>query len=642
MSRDAIDARTIRAKIPTRFKQRVLVLQGGGALGAYEAGAFRAFYDWLIMQTKEDENIFDVIAGTSIGAINASILISHIKRKRSEYAVTPGDSSKFTKACWEGSADALDEFWLKKIHSSVPLTSYWISAFWGKGPWSSFFAEKASEEAARRYYAAKESIILGSRSVFSPVLPIYDSKYFDPFNTWFRSTNQRLKTSLEEFVQNFPLKTEADKNEPRLLTVTVDVTTGKAVTFDSYVEKTEFTDTRYGNHEPVIIRYKKGLAVEHVLASASVPINFDYQWIPLEYDYDNLAGNRPLVPTDKRFRPFWDGGILSNTPLSELLKAHRTFWMRKIGEQKLKEYLWFRTTHTMPGPLSSEEQDMVPNLDVYMINVWPDEIDRKYLPHDYDITQARQNDITFGDKTRADQEEAENITDFGNLARRIREKVLDSKDELLESALKIKEASKKDPALLKEFEGKVDLLNGLQQEIDKILGEVCNDNRSSESRERYEKYGDLLLGQFDVEKVVRVERQADRNAIFNMMLDFTEETIVEMRAQGRHDALKTIIKNSIDLINHLVDQGEDGKGPSEKEKELLDNQLYNLRSLLFEALNTLGESTEDKEYNDALSKLKDYLQTYQQILKSPAATTMTATSTALQKSSLTKLGVLRY
>lgn len=59
----------------TRFKQRVLVMQGGGALGAYEAGAFRTFYDWLDMQTKEDENIFDVIAGTSIGAITASIIV---------------------------------------------------------------------------------------------------------------------------------------------------------------------------------------------------------------------------------------------------------------------------------------------------------------------------------------------------------------------------------------------------------------------------------------------------------------------------------------------------------------------------------------------------------------------------------------
>ena len=27
--------------------QRALVLQGGGALGAYEAGVFRVLYDWI-------------------------------------------------------------------------------------------------------------------------------------------------------------------------------------------------------------------------------------------------------------------------------------------------------------------------------------------------------------------------------------------------------------------------------------------------------------------------------------------------------------------------------------------------------------------------------------------------------------------
>jgi predicted acylesterase/phospholipase RssA len=35
-------------------KQRALVLQGGGALGAYEAGAFRAIYDHF---TKEKTNL---------------------------------------------------------------------------------------------------------------------------------------------------------------------------------------------------------------------------------------------------------------------------------------------------------------------------------------------------------------------------------------------------------------------------------------------------------------------------------------------------------------------------------------------------------------------------------------------------------
>ena len=44
----------------------VLVLQGGGSLGAYECGAFK---------TLTKHNIqFDVIVGTSIGAVNASVI----------------------------------------------------------------------------------------------------------------------------------------------------------------------------------------------------------------------------------------------------------------------------------------------------------------------------------------------------------------------------------------------------------------------------------------------------------------------------------------------------------------------------------------------------------------------------------------
>ncbi len=62
-------------------KQRGLVFEGGESLAAYGAGVFQALYENI---TKEDERkeeeidrpLFDIVAGTSIGAINASILIS--------------------------------------------------------------------------------------------------------------------------------------------------------------------------------------------------------------------------------------------------------------------------------------------------------------------------------------------------------------------------------------------------------------------------------------------------------------------------------------------------------------------------------------------------------------------------------------
>ena len=47
--------------------ETVLIMQGGGSLGAYECGVYK---------TLEKHGIeFDVVAGTSIGAVNAAIIV---------------------------------------------------------------------------------------------------------------------------------------------------------------------------------------------------------------------------------------------------------------------------------------------------------------------------------------------------------------------------------------------------------------------------------------------------------------------------------------------------------------------------------------------------------------------------------------
>ena len=49
--------------------ETVLVLQGGGSLGAYECGVYK---------TLAKHNIqFDIVSGTSIGALNAAIIASY-------------------------------------------------------------------------------------------------------------------------------------------------------------------------------------------------------------------------------------------------------------------------------------------------------------------------------------------------------------------------------------------------------------------------------------------------------------------------------------------------------------------------------------------------------------------------------------
>ncbi|MGH9927532.1 MAG: patatin-like phospholipase family protein [Nitrososphaeraceae archaeon] len=71
---------THRNSIPE--KQRAFVFAGGGSLGAYEAGAYKSIYEF-IKKRDEDQGIrgkpvFDIIAGTSIGAMNAAVLVSYV------------------------------------------------------------------------------------------------------------------------------------------------------------------------------------------------------------------------------------------------------------------------------------------------------------------------------------------------------------------------------------------------------------------------------------------------------------------------------------------------------------------------------------------------------------------------------------
>jgi predicted acylesterase/phospholipase RssA len=56
-----------------------------------------------------------------------------------------------------------------------------------------------------------------------------------------------------------------------------------------------------------IIRYNDGITAEHVIASASVPINYSYMTLEVESYNDNTANY------EKNIRHFWDGGIMSNT-----------------------------------------------------------------------------------------------------------------------------------------------------------------------------------------------------------------------------------------------------------------------------------------------------------------------------------------
>jgi NTE family protein len=474
-------------------KDRALVLQGGGSLGAYEAGVYKALYYWLAKKDKEEgkenSSTFNIVAGTSIGAMNAAVLTSYFVEN----------------STYEGSAERLIEFWRYLSKQSLVDTNPWFK-FWWNGLHSMNKAF-ATGEAARRYYSAREFSLMGVPHVFSPLIPTLDSKFLDLYgNTWFRFSNEPLKRSLEKFAK-FPIATSFEDNQPRLILVAVDVADGLPVTFDSYPKADGSRKTEYGRYISQkgneigferIIKYDKGITSDHVMASGSYPVNFDYASLEVEsYDPPHVDKSRQKdqegieisqngnVNTyqsyyKKKRRYFWDGGLMSNTPLSQLVLMHRNFWYQLKGVK-----------------------EKIPALDICVVNVHPSR--QLQIPIDHDGVVNRNNDITFSDRSHRDEEILLLISDYIDLVR-----------DLIKTG---KEAGCKD-----------DVINELMNRQTKYHGRLLKPR----------KYKEIVEGSFDIAEVVRIERKNDENTISDKTFDFSYGTIEKLIQNGYEDTMDTI------------------------------------------------------------------------------------------------------
>src|SRR5437867_8450664 len=224
---------SLRAK---KCKQRALIFQGGGALGAYEAGVFKEIYRKVQNQEEEvgsNVNLFDIIAGTSIGAINATVLVGHFLKNNKS---------------WEGSSEKLTDFW--KGLMSPTLADILIGKNNSIGNWWDYFhlidRDVATAEVARRFWSIFQFAFTpsGVPNMFLS-FPRWNHKFLNPFTdllpSW-RYDYTPLRSYLSKFV-DFPIKTSFEKGEPRLLLVSVDVQDyTEAVVFDSYKKQ---HDARY-------------------------------------------------------------------------------------------------------------------------------------------------------------------------------------------------------------------------------------------------------------------------------------------------------------------------------------------------------------------------------------------------------------
>ena len=503
--------------------QRALVFQGGGSLGAYEAGVFHVLYHWIKKDVNnDDENIFDIIAGTSIGAINASIILSHIlERKEEEFKGKGNDNNgkSSNMKYWEGSPEKLVDFW-RYVSSTFDYFRFWtpfLKSSWDN--WRSFFPylNLPSGEAFRRYLSTRRSLTFGEQHVFSPLFffpfatPMFN-KFFDytPLALWHQYSNDPLRSSVEKFAKKLrngqKIKTSIEKNnEPRLLLVSVDIENAETTTFDSYKKKDEDKEG--------------GISLKHVIASAAVPKNFAYEEI--------------------NGRKYWDGGIVSNTPLRELISEHTDFWKEKLGLESEKEKLTYTTWKDW-----EESEQKIPKVEVCIINLHPSQEAGAHIPSlfDYDTTKDRENDIRFHDKTEYDLKMAKVTADYKDFVEQMTDVAIESIDKINESVGKINDKKYKDD--LKEY------YNNKIRDFNRIL-EQTSKSTKRKGGNRY--YWHLLKHRFDLDEKIKVQREDDEDIISDKIFDFSYDTIDKLIKKGIDDALDKVFEAEKEKHNNSVD-----------------------------------------------------------------------------------------
>ncbi len=242
--------------------ENVLVLQGGGSLGAFACGVFKAFAKRNIK--------FDIIAGTSIGGING--------------AIAAGSKS-------DKPEKDLEDFWLDIARSSyniIPDTfTFDYQNYRAKLKRSPAASLNATFFGVPRFFVPR-----WFNFNFSNLNSSQMQEYVQPPWKWtYMYDNSVLSNTIEKYIDFNKLSPKAQQNNPnnsnsnintRLIITAVDVLTAEPLIFDSY---------------------KKNIEMKHLLATIGYP-QYGFPWVEV---------------SDGTFA--WDGSLLSNTPIREVMVA---------------------------------------------------------------------------------------------------------------------------------------------------------------------------------------------------------------------------------------------------------------------------------------------------------------------------------
>jgi NTE family protein len=263
------------------FECIALVLQGGGALGAYQGGVYQALAEANIEP--------NWVAGISIGAINAGLIAGNPPEKRVERL----------RAFWEGLAA-----------TPAPNMLSMMQSFWQGDVARGFFNQ----------LAATGAIVQGTPGFFTPRIPppfLYPSGTVEATSYYDTSELRGTLLSLIDFDY-------LNAGRMRFSVGAVNVRSGNFVFFDT-IDR--------------IIR------PEHIMASGALPPGF------------------PAVEVDGEL--YWDGGLISNTPLQ---------WVVSGGE-------------------SGERRDTL----AFQVDLWSS---RGEAPSDMAEVITRQKEIQYSSRTR--------------------------------------------------------------------------------------------------------------------------------------------------------------------------------------------------------------------------------------------------
>jgi NTE family protein len=280
----ASKGRNLRARLP--FDRVVLLLQGGGALGAYQAGVYQALAETGLHP--------DWVVGISIGAINAAIIAGNAPERR---------------------VDRLREFWEEITAPAMGFDADVVG----------LFERGEAARALANQVSAVTVACAGTPGFFSPRLP---NPWFHPPGTIEATSyydTRPLKATLERFV-DFD-RVNSDNCDTRLSLGAVNVRSGNLVYFDPGTQV---------------------IGPEHVMASGALPPGF------------------PAIEIEGEH--YWDGGLVSNTPLQWLVTNTRV------------------TGQRMPDAL------------VFQVDLWSA---RGEFPRNLAEVATRQKEIQYSSRTRA-------------------------------------------------------------------------------------------------------------------------------------------------------------------------------------------------------------------------------------------------